>query len=49
MMVYFKRLFGVMTGESVTFLILWQVKQRGLLHLELPVFLSWGYKLDVTK
>ena len=51
MMIYFKRFFGDITGESVTFfnLILLQVRQRGLLHLELPIFRSWGHNLDLTK
>ena len=39
MMVYFKRFFGDMTGESVHSLILLQVRQHGLLHLELPLYI----------
>ena len=37
-MVYFKRFFGDMTGESVHSLILLQVRQHGLLHLELYIY-----------
>ena len=49
MMIYFKRFFDDVTGESVPFFNIIASATTWPLHLELSIFRSRGYNLDLTK